>query len=103
MDKPSETMLKLIEESPSLSIQDLLEAVNAETVYYLMQHFGGLTIFIPKIDKLQASERNENIKKDYFSGLTYSQLCKKYGLSDRRLRSIINGGKNEKDRAKPTK
>lgn len=92
MEKPSNTVLKLIEESPLTSIQELLEAVDSENAYKLMKHFGGLTIFIPKIDKILALERNEKIKKDYSSGLSYTQLCKKYGLSSRYIKTIIDGG-----------
>lgn len=93
MNKPSDTVLKLIEESPLTSIQSLLEALDAENVYKLMSVYGGDTIFIPKIDKILAVARNENIKKDFYSGLSYSQLVAKYGLTNRHIRTILFGGK----------
>ena len=47
MDKPKENILKLIEESPLLSIQDLLEVLDPESIYNLMKTYGGDTLFIP--------------------------------------------------------
>lgn len=93
MDKPSDTVLKLIEESPLTSIQSLLEVLDVENVYKLMLAYGGDTIFIPKMDKILVAVRNENIKNDFYSGISYSNLVTKYGLTDRHIKNIINGGK----------
>ena len=93
MEKPSDTVLKLIEESPLISIQSLLEVLDVENVYKLMSAYGGDTIFIPKMDKILIAVRNENIKNDFYSGISYSNLVNKYGLSDRQIKNILNGGK----------
>jgi Mor family transcriptional regulator len=92
MDKPSENILKLIEESSLQSVRELLGVVDAETVYKLMCHFGGENIFIPKICKFEAVERNKKIREDFYSGLSHNQIAKKYGLSSRHIINIINGG-----------
>lgn len=93
MDKPSDIVLKLIEDSQLISIQDLLEVLDPESIYKLMVAYGGNTIFIPKVDKILAMERKEKIKRDFYSGLPLNHLTKKYGLSARYIRTIINGGK----------
>lgn len=89
MDKPSETILKLIEKSPQLSVQDLLECLDPESIYKLMMTYGGETIFIPKIDKVLKMERNEKIKSDFNAGLSQRQLVKKYGITARYLRKLL--------------
>ena len=47
MNKPSENILKLIEKSPQISVQDLLECLDPESIYKLMMTYGGETIFVP--------------------------------------------------------
>lgn len=94
MDNPNSRILKIIENSPSESIQLLLNVVDTKTVYHLIKAYGGDNIFIPKIDKLLKIERNEDIKEDYFQkGLSYKQLSQKYGLTERYIRTILFGGK----------
>ncbi|GEM_PF-900185 len=95
MDKPSEIVLKLIEESPLFSIQDLLEVLDPESIYKLMVNYGGNTIFIPKIDKILAMERKEKIKKDFYSGTPIQKLAKKYGMTSRYIRTIVTEEKDD--------
>lgn len=89
MNKPSENILKLIEKSPQISVQDLLECLDPESIYKLMMTYGGETIFIPKIDKVLKMERNEKIKNDFNAGLSQRQLVKKYGITARYLRKLL--------------
>ena len=89
MNKPSENILKLIEKSPQISVQDLLECLDTESIYKLMMTYGGETIFVPKIDKVLKMERNEKIKNDFNAGLSQRQLVKKYGITARYLRKLL--------------
>ena len=89
MNKPSENILKLIEKSPQISVQDLLEYLDPESIYKLMMTYGGETIFVPKIDKVLKMERNEKIKNDFNAGLSQRQLVKKYGITARYLRKLL--------------
>lgn len=89
MDKPNENILKLIEESPLLSIQDLLEVLDPESIYNLMKTYGGDTLFIPKIDGILKMERNQKIIDDFNSGLSYKQLAKKYDVTTRHIRKLL--------------
>ena len=84
MNKPSENILKLIEKSPQISVQDLLECLDPESIYKLMMTYGGETIFVPKIDKVLKMERN-----DFNAGLSQRQLVKKYGITARYLRKLL--------------
>lgn len=89
MDKPKENILKLIEESPLLSIQDLLEVLDPESIYNLMKTYGGDTLFIPKVDSILKMERNQKIINDFNSGLSCKQLAKKYDVTTRHIRKLL--------------
>lgn len=92
MDNTNDRILKIIEASDSESIQLLLKIVDVKTVYEIMKAYGGLDLFIPKLDRFLKTERNDNIKNDYFNnGLTYPQLSKKYGLTIRYIQMLIRG------------
>lgn len=49
--------------------------------------FAGDRVFFPKA--YLYSQRNQLIKEDYYSGLHYEELSKKYGLTTRRIRDIL--------------
>jgi Mor family transcriptional regulator len=59
----------------------------------LIYEFGGCSIRFPKYignfypDK---RKRNDSIRADWYSGMDFVDLQKKYGLSKDRLRKIIN-------------
>ena len=89
MNKPSENILKLIEKSPQISVQDLLECLDPESIYKLMMTYGGETIFVPKIDKVIKIKKKEKIKNDFNAGLSQRQLVKKYGITARYLRKLL--------------
>lgn len=90
MEKPSETMKQAILNSKLKTVQELLEFLSVDAVYNLLKNCSGCTISLPKYESFLKPERNERIKKDFYDGLTYNQLCKKYNLSNRHVRLIIN-------------
>lgn len=90
MENPSEQMKNAINNSKLSTVQELLNFLSVEAVYNLLKNLGGCTITLPKLDSFLKKERNEKIKKDYYSGCTYTFLAKKYALSSRQIRMIIN-------------
>lgn len=90
MENPSEQMKNAINDSKLSTVQELLNFLSVEAVYNLLKNLGGCTITLPKIDSFLKKERNEKIKKDYYNGCTYTFLAKKYALSSRQIRMIIN-------------
>ena len=66
----------------------LVEIIGEESAMKLAKSVGGGTIYVPKHDTITRQQRNEEIKRDYRSGMTYWQLHCKYNLTERQIRKI---------------
>ena len=86
MDNINEISLEILPES----YKYIAELIGLKKAILILKHFGGSTIYIPKIDSYNRHTRNMKIINDYKSGLTYSQLAAKYDLTSVRIRSIIS-------------
>ncbi len=73
--------------------KEIAEAVGLEIYLILVDAFGGGQIYIAKRDKLTAIARNNAIEKE-FNGFNFSELAKKYNLSERMIRRIIEEKRN---------
>lgn len=69
--------------------RDIAEVVGIEVFVDLVRHCGGQNIYIPKLESLLRASRDRNMLA-CFSGGNYKELAKKYGLTERRIRSIID-------------
>ncbi len=69
--------------------RELAEAIGIETYIKLVKTFGGCSIYVGKEDKLKSIIRDKNIKTE-FNGSNYKELAKKYDLSERRIRDILD-------------
>lgn len=67
----------------------MAEIVGLDNAIEIAKQFGGATIYIPTYASATRYNRNERIKKDYRSGKTYSQISKRFGLSEMAVRKII--------------
>ena len=72
------------------SYKYIAELIGPEKAFVILKHFGGSTIYIPKIDSYTRHTRNLAIVEDYKSGLTYKQLASKHGLTCVTIRTIIS-------------
>lgn len=72
------------------SYKYIAELIGTENALVILKHFGGSTIYIPKIDSYNRHFRNLEIVDDYKSGLTYSQISIKYNLTSVSIRNIIS-------------
>lgn len=70
--------------------QTVAAIVGYDKAVELSKQFGGTTIYIPTHKTTTRQSRNESIKKDHRSGHSYSQLSKKYSLSQVAIRNIIS-------------
>ena len=91
MDKPSEQMKNAILKSKLKTVRELLEIVPVDCVYALINNLGGCTMTFPRINSFATEERNEKIRKAYFSGKTLNELAKEYNLTSRHINDIVNG------------
>ncbi len=55
----------------------------------LCETFGGTNVYIPKKERILQKIRDGEIKRQ-FEGQNYKRLATKYGLSERRIRQIVN-------------
>lgn len=67
----------------------IAEIIGIENYRELVKVFGGTSIRIWKADSLTKELRNAAICADYAKGRSVKYLCRKYGLSDRGIRNII--------------
>jgi hypothetical protein len=67
----------------------LVEVIGMDATERLCYHFGGERIYVPKGNRHQLIERNRNIVNAYDRGAHMHTLVSEFGLSDRRIRSIL--------------
>lgn len=68
----------------------LAEVIGVEAMMRLCETYGGMSFTVPKVDKILAAERNEQIRSEY-NGYNTSILAKKYGLTVRMVQVIVDG------------
>lgn len=67
----------------------LADIIGLDNTILLAGKMGGSTLYLPKIDTLYRGVRDKKIRKE-FTGGNYNSLAKKYGLTERRIRKIVN-------------
>ena len=68
--------------------QEVAVLIGLENYKKLMAEYGGVSIYIPKADRLERMERNDKIR-DEFTGYNFRELAVKYGLTEVSIRSIV--------------
>ena len=86
MENIRETEVEILPDS----YKYIAELIGIEKALTILKHFGGSTIYIPKIDSYNRHFRNIEIVRDYKKGLTYSQISIKYKLTSVSIRNIIS-------------
>ncbi len=80
----------------TISVDDLPEGyrqvasiVGVENALKLSEHLGGLPYYFPQLDGLLRKKRDEAIRHE-FTGSNYRDLAKKYRLTERWIREIVD-------------
>lgn len=68
--------------------KSLAELIGLEAFKSLVRTFNGTSIYIPKIESLEKTVRDELIKEE-FDGGNYKKLALKYGLTETWIRNIV--------------
>lgn len=79
--------------------QEVAELIGLDSYKKLMAEYGGMSIYIPKADRLERMERNDKIRSE-FDGYNFRELAMKYGLTEVSIRSIVSDKMREL-RARP--
>lgn len=67
--------------------QQIAEVIGMEATLRLCRKFGGLTLYVPKLDKLAMAKRRELIAREW-DGSNAADLAKKYGCSLRWVQKL---------------
>lgn len=67
----------------------IADLIGKDNFKKLMEEYGGTYFYIPKTDKIERMERNEQIKAE-FDGYNFRELAQKYGLTEVTIRSILS-------------
>lgn len=67
----------------------ICKVIGVEATQSFCKHFGGTRIYVPKDSKSHLDERNRSIVNKYNQGAGMDALVAEFGLSDRRIRSIL--------------
>ena len=87
--------INMVLESEYEVIIELADLVGAENTLKLINNFSGSNIYIPSIEMVERKYRDMNIYSDFLSGMNYSELRHKYGLSEKTIRLIVNAEKKK--------
>ncbi len=74
--------------------REIAEIVGLEAYRKLVANYGGMHIYICKSETILRELRNAEICNE-FNGFNYRELAKKYDLSEKTVREIISGKKDE--------
>lgn len=69
---------------------EMARVVGVSTVVDLAKAMGGSMLYLPKLESLLRMVRDKRIRDEY-TGYNCRQLAKKYGITERRVRSIVAG------------
>jgi Mor family transcriptional regulator len=68
--------------------QDIVRTVGLDAALELGREFGGMSIYLPKMESALRSWRNQNIRAE-FTGANITQIARKYRLTGARVRQIL--------------
>ena len=74
--------------------RELAETVGLEAYRKLVENYGGMCVYIYKPETILRERRNAEICND-FNGMNYRELAQKYHLSEKTVREIVSGKKEE--------
>lgn len=73
--------------------QELVRVIGLEATVRLCREYGGTDTYIPKVDGLLAAKQRELIRREW-NGYNGEALARKYGVSVRWIRKIVEGDKS---------
>lgn len=73
------------------SLYLLHELLDGDTYRQVTELLAGQTVYFPLVGSTkEKQQRNREIRSDYYDGMEYPELMKKYDLGERQLRKIIS-------------
>lgn len=69
--------------------QEMAELIGVESTVNLAQIYAGTSVYFPKLERALLTLRNQAICRE-FDGANIRQLARRWGLSARHVRHIVN-------------
>ncbi len=69
-------------------LQMIAETLSIDIALKLSKNFGGMRIYIPKIEHVLRSNRNNHIRQE-FNGANHKMLARNYKLTETQIRTIL--------------
>jgi Mor family transcriptional regulator len=89
---------ELFSEESTETFEQLREIIGEEQAGRVAEAFAGTMVYIPK--NVIARNLHKKIKKEFWDGATYKELSRKYGYTERYIRSLVDRKKDyQHDRA----
>lgn len=70
--------------------QNLIRVVGWDGMMNLCREYGGEVLYIPKLDRLNATQQREEIRAAW-NGRNTAELARKYGRSTRWIQRMVEG------------
>lgn len=70
------------------SYQDIAQIIGVEATLQLSEYLGGTRFYFRKINGLLMDKRDERIRAE-FTGFNHVELARRYGLTETRIRDIL--------------
>ena len=71
-------------------LQEIRDALGDNAVHYLIEYWGGTSLYIPSLARLQQAMRDRAILKA-FDGTNEAEIVRRFGVSRRSLRRLTRG------------
>ena len=93
IDSERKSIVSCTEKDQDKMVCQLVMAIGEESAFALMKNFGGLSIYIPRASTINRQSRNRRILEDFNKGISFREMSRKYGISDRTIREIVKNKK----------
>jgi Mor family transcriptional regulator len=71
-------------------VLEFVDLIGLDGTLALHERFGGMTIYVKKLDKILRAVRDKRIRAE-FAGANYATLARQYRLSESYVRAIVAG------------
>lgn len=78
--------------------EDFIRLIGMKATVRLLSEYGGVTIYIPKLNSIEKEKRRLNIIRE-FDGKNASVLARKYGVSNRNVQLWVKEKREELNHA----
>ena len=74
--------------------QEMADIIGVEATVHLARNYAGTSVYFPKLERSLTSLRNRIIHREY-NGSNVKGLARRWGLSSRHVRHILNSKRNQ--------